>query len=88
MAFSRLNILVILLEFLLIYSQAQDNNPVYDSSVDYGSGSGDIQSCPMDDNCADLPARCISCDFDTSCVYGQPSIANCTVYEEIMCEVY
>ena len=84
MAFRRLNLLAVLIEFLLIVSQAQEDS---DSVIQYGSGSGDIQSCPMDSNCTDLPASCITCDFNTSCVYGQSSIANCTVHEDLMCEV-
>lgn len=76
--------------FLLIFSssRAQDDGSESERPFDYGSGSGDIQSCPMDRECADLPARCISCDFNTSCVYGQPTSANCSAYDDIMCEVH
>ena len=77
-----------LLYSIIDYSIAQGNEDESEGTLELSSGSGGMnQTCPRNLDCRDLPANCIECTFNQSCVYGQPNNVTCTPLEEAMCEV-
>lgn len=62
---------------------------------DMGFSSGDMQEengsifppCPFNDSCEDLPVRCISCDFNEDCAYGNVTEVSCVAREGVNCTV-
>ena len=38
-------------------------------------------------NCSDLPATCIVCNFNTSCVYGANTSVQCSPKSDVVCKV-
>ena len=38
-------------------------------------------------NCSDLPATCIVCNFNTSCVYGANTSVQCSPKPDVVCKV-
>ena len=41
----------------------------------------------QDVRCIDLPAECLTCNFNTSCVYGQETESKCTPVSGVSCSV-
>lgn len=76
-----------LLYSIINYSIAQGNEDESEGTLELSSGSGGMnQTCPRNLDCRDLPANCIECTFNQSCVYGQPNNVTCTPLEEAVCE--
>lgn len=49
-----------------------------------------FSNCPVlkkSVSCKQLPAECLKCKFNYSCIYGQQAKVNCTVEPSINCEV-
>lgn len=52
--------------------------------VDATTGIRDISSL----ECSDLEPIFVNCEYNTSCVYGEPNNMECHVYDEIPCKGY
>lgn len=47
----------------------------------------DVSQCPRDVPCAELPPRCLSCNYSESCTYGKDTTVMCAPLEGVECEV-
>lgn len=43
--------------------------------------------CQKQGSCSELPADCLTCSFNTSCVYGQEVQTECRVLKGVVCDV-
>lgn len=46
-----------------------------------------VMKCPSNGLCSRLPADCIECRTNSSCVYGKPAAFDCTVKPSVTCVV-
>lgn len=46
-----------------------------------------VMKCPSNGLCSRLPADCIDCKTNFSCVYGKPVTFDCTVKPSVTCVV-
>lgn len=44
-------------------------------------GNGDMADCKQ------LPVSCITCSFDSSCIYGEEQMVTCNVKSQVVCNV-
>ena len=49
------------------------------------NGSAIFPPCPVNMSCEQLPGRCIMCDFNESCVYGDMTEVTCMAREGVNC---
>lgn len=47
----------------------------------------DISLCSIGVNCSELPAACITCNFNYSCIYGQMQSVTCDARANVQCHV-
>ncbi|XP_039709405.1 TM2 domain-containing protein 3 isoform X3 [Pteropus medius] len=45
----------------------------------------DVTKCPSNGLCSRLPADCVDCRTNSSCVYGKPVTFDCTVKPSVTC---
>lgn len=47
----------------------------------------DVSLCSTGGNCSELPAACITCNFNYSCIYGQMQSVTCDARPNVQCHV-
>lgn len=47
----------------------------------------DLSLCSIGLNCSELPAVCITCNFNYSCIYGQMQSVTCDARPNVQCHV-
>ena len=80
---------LVLLSFILSsIAPFSSQNGVGDNLFDDTKNISDVvASCPANASCEDLPARCIECDFNEDCAYGNDTEVMCMPKDVIECTV-